>query len=309
MTHGDRSRAKADAAARERPSTEDLHPLADQLDGAPAFELLKAMNEGDRDVPEVVGAQAETIARVVEAIADRLRAGGRLHYFGAGTSGRLAALDAAECPPTFGIAPDVVQAHLAGGRAAFAEAMESAEDSIEQGRADALDSAGPDDAVVGVAASGETAYVRAAVAAAREAGAFTAAVVCARNSSLAREVDVAIEVPVGPEIVAGSTRLKAGTAQKLVLNMISTAVFWRLGHVHRGRMVDVKPSNAKLRVRAARMVAELAACDLETAARVLEEAGGAKLAILMLRTGLDREAAGNRLEAAGGDLRRALAHD
>jgi N-acetylmuramic acid 6-phosphate etherase len=289
-----------------RAATENVHGLADRLDGATTLELLRAMNMNDSLVPEAVGSRIDAIATVVEEVTSRLRSGGRLHYFGAGTSGRLATLDAAECPPTFGVAPDLVQAHMAGGRDAGTQAVEAAEDSTEDGRAECRAAVRRGDAVVGIAASGETPYVRGAVGAARDAGVFTAAVVCAPASSLAAEVDVAIEVMVGPEILAGSTRLMAGTAQKLVLNMLSTAVFWRLGHVYRGRMVDVVPSNGKLRRRAAEMVADLTGRDLESAAAALEQAGGAKLAVLMLRAGLDRDAAAARLDAVHGDLTRAL---
>jgi N-acetylmuramic acid 6-phosphate etherase len=289
-----------------RPATEDVHPQADELEGAPAAELLAAMSANDRVVPAIVASQIEPMTRLVDETAGRLRSGGRIHYFGAGTSGRLAGLDAAEIPPTFGVPRDLVVAHLAGGAGALAEAIEGAEDSFEQGVADARAAVRSGDVAVGVAASGETPYVRGAMSAARETGAFAAVVVCTTGSTLASEVEVAIELPVGPEIVAGSTRLKAGSAQKMALNMFSTAVFWRLGHVYRGRMVDVVPSNAKLRRRIEEMVAELSSRDLEDAARAVREAGGAKLAILMLRTGLDREAAAARLEAAHGDLGLAL---
>jgi N-acetylmuramic acid 6-phosphate etherase len=293
-------------AMNEPFSTEAVHPEGVRLDAASTVDLVRAINENDRGVPAVVGTQADPIAWAVDEVARRLRAGGALHYFGAGTSGRLAALDAAECPPTFGVGPQVVRAHLAGGESAMTHAAEAAEDDLDAGRAEAVAAVRPGDAVVGVAASGATPYVQGAIAAAREKGAFTAVVVCVPRSPLAAMAEIAIELVVGPEIVAGSTRLKAGTAQKLALNTLSTAVFWRLGHVYQGRMVDVVPSNAKLRRRAARTVAELTGRDMDDATAALERCGGVKLAVLVLRTGLDPEAARARLDAAGGDLARAL---
>ena len=290
-------------------TTEALHPGADRLQGASTAELLGALSDADQAVPAVVATQLTEIGRVVDEAVERLRRGGRLRYFGAGTSGRLATLDAAEIPPTFGVSPDLVEAHLAGGREAVAGAIEGAEDSVEEGRRDALAALDAADVAIGVAASGETPYVRAAMAAATERGCFTACIVCASGSSLAAEVDQPIQLPVGPEVLAGSTRLKAGTAQKLALNMISTAVLWRLGHVYRSRMVDVRVTNAKLRRRAIEMVADLAGCDRQRAEEVFERAGTAKLAVLMLRGGLDRAAAEARLAETDGDLGRALGDD
>lgn len=290
----------------EPTSTEAVNPRGEALDDTSTLDLVRAMNDNDRVVPGVVAGQAAAIARAVDEIAARLRQGGTLHYFGAGTSGRLAALDAAECPPTFGVAPELVQAHLAGGPPAMTRASEGAEDDFAAGREEALAALGPGDAAIGVAASGDTPYVRGAIEAARERGAFTGAVVCVAGSRLAAAADVAIELVVGPEIVAGSTRLKAGTAQKVALNTLSTAVFWRLGHVYHGRMVDVVPSNAKLRRRAARMIAELAGTDQDRAAEALDSCGGVKLAVLVLRTGLDLDTARTRLAAAGGELGKAL---
>lgn len=292
-----------------RPLTEGIHPAAEGLERLPTLELLRLMNAEDRKVPRVVGAALAAVARVVDASAERLAGGGHLHYFGAGSSGRLAVLDAAECPPTFGVSPDLVVAHLAGGERALTSAVEEAEDSADQGYVDVLDARiAAADAVIGVAASGQTPYVLGAMRGARQAGAFTAGIACVRGSSLEAAVEGAIPLPVGPEVVAGSTRLKAGTAQKLVLNMISTAIFTRLGHVHRGRMIDVRPNSAKLRRRAVGMVAELAAAPAGDAERALDAAGGnARLAVLMATRRLDRRAAEAALAAAAGDLGRALA--
>jgi N-acetylmuramic acid 6-phosphate etherase len=249
---------------------------------------------------EAVRPVLDRIAEAVDEIVERLRAGGRLHYFGAGTSGRLAVLDAAECPATFGIPADVVQAHAAGDG--------EAEDDDAKGLADARGaSLVARDAVVGVSASGRTEYVLSAVAEAKRQGSFVVGLSCAPGSPLGAAAHVAIEIDAGPEVVAGSTRLKAGTAQKVTLNMISTGVFTRLGHTYRGRMVGVVTANEKLRARAARMVRELTGCSGEKVDAALQEAeGNARVAILMLRCGIDTAAARARLAAANGDLAVAL---
>jgi beta-N-acetylhexosaminidase len=282
------------------PPTERPHERAGASDRLSTHELLALMHAEDRRAVEAVGEILDRIAEAVEGIAGRLRAGGRLHYFGAGTSGRLAALDALECPATFGVADNVVVAHMTDEG--------PAEDDAALGRADAdgalLRSI---DAVVGVSASGQTPYVLAALEVARRQGAYTVALVCVPGADLARATDVAIEVIPGPEVVAGSTRLKAGTVQKLVLNMLSTGVFARLGHVYRGRMVDVTPQNEKLRRRARRTIADLTRAGPADIERALEESGGSvKLAILMLEAGLSAEAARTRLTTVGGDLALAL---
>jgi N-acetylmuramic acid 6-phosphate etherase len=280
--------------------SEIAHPRADDMDTLTVRELLELMHVEDKRAVEAVHTALDPIVEAVEQIAVRLRSGGRLHYFGAGTSGRLAALDAAECPATFGLSPDLVQAHTAGDG--------KAEDDRPRGAADARAAAlGLHDAVVGVSASGRTGYVLAAVAEARRAGALVIGLSCTSGSPLAAAADIAIEIDAGPEVIAGSTRLKAGTAQKAALNMISTGVFTRLGHTYRGRMVDVITSNEKLRARASRIVRDLTGCSDEKVGAALHDAGGnAKLAILMLRCSLDAAAAGARLSAADGDLAVAL---
>ncbi len=280
--------------------SETAHPRADDMDTLTVRELLELMHVEDKRAVEAVNGALERIGEAVEQIAARLRSGGRLHYFGAGTSGRLAALDAAECPATFGVALDLVQAHTAGDG--------EAEDDRQLGAADARGAElGLRDAVVGVSASGRTAYVLAAVAESRRAGALVVGLSCAPGSPLAAAADIAIEVDAGPEVIAGSTRLKAGTAQKAALNMISTGVFTRLGHTYRGRMVDVVTSNVKLRGRATRIVRELTGCsDEEVDAALHDSDGNAKLAILMLRCSLDVGAARGRLSAANDDLAVAL---
>jgi N-acetylmuramic acid 6-phosphate etherase len=292
-----------------RPAGERPHPAAARLAITATAELLALMNKEDRKVARAIGAQLPVIAQVVEAVAARLRTGGRLHYFGAGTSGRLAVLDAAECPPTFGVPPDRVVAHLAGGSRALLEAVEGAEDSRDQGAVDAIEARiGPADAVIGISASGETPYVRGALAKASGLGSLTVSITCTPGSTIARLAALPIEVKVGPEVIGGSTRLKAGTAQKLVLNMISTGVFSRLGDVHQGLMVAVRPTNAKLRARAIGIVRTVTGASEVAAARALVDAGDeGKVAIVMLRLGVSRAEAEARLHEHAGDLDQILA--
>jgi N-acetylmuramic acid 6-phosphate etherase len=280
--------------------SEQAHPRAGEIDMLSTRELLELMHDEDRHAIEAVASQLDQIAAAVDAIAARLLVGGHLHYFGAGTSGRLAALDAAEIPATFGVAPELVFAHAAGDG--------EAEDDDGMGANDARRaSLTSNDAVVGVSASGRTAYVLAATTEARRAGALVVALTCAPGSPLGGGADIAIEIAAGPEVIAGSTRLKAGTAQKAALNMLSTGIFSRLGHTYRGRMVDVVIANEKLRRRAGAMVRELTGCSEEKVEAALRDAAGsAKLAILMLRRGLDAAAARARLAAARGDLAVAL---
>ena len=270
------------------------------MDGLTTRELLELMHVEERRGIESLHAALEQIAKAVDQVAERLRLGGRLHYFGAGTSGRLAVLDAAECPATFGVAADVVQAHAAGDGEAEDDSGRGVRDAKHAGLSSL-------DAVIGVSASGRTAYVLAAVGEAREAGALVVGLSCAPGTPLGTAAAIAIEVDVGPEVIAGSTRLKAGTAQKVALNMISTGVFMRLGHTYRGRMVGVITSNDKLRRRAGRMVRELTGCSSEMVETALRDAGGsAKVAILMLRFGIDADDARHRLSGASEDLAVAL---
>jgi len=280
--------------------SEQPHPRAGRLSTSSTRELLELMHAEDRRAVAAVGAHLDRVAAAVDAVADRLRSGGRLHYFGAGTSGRLAALDAAECAPTFGVAADLVQGHDAGDG--------EAEDDDRRGAAEASAARlQARDAVVGVSASGRTAYVLGALAEARRAGSLVVTISCAPGSPLGTTADLAIEIETGPEVIAGSTRLKAGTVQKVVLNMLSTGVFTRLGRTYRGRMVDVLASNEKLRRRAAGIVADLTGASAARVDSALAEAGGsAKLAILMLRCGLAAGEARSRLSSAGGDLSAAL---
>jgi beta-N-acetylhexosaminidase len=269
--------------------------------GPRVLSLLRQIHTADRQAVDAVESALEDIMLAVDAIADRLRLGGRLHYFGAGTSGRLAALDAWECPATFGISPETMVAHLAD---------DADEDDDVRGAAEAERHVTPDDAVVGISASGQTPYVLAALTRARERGARTVALSCVIGSPLARACELAVEIDTGPEVIAGSTRLKAGTAQKVALGMLSSGVFARLGHVFRGRMVDVVPANAKLRNRAAEIVRQLTGAPDDAVDRALSESdGNAKLAILMLQARLPAAAARARLAEMRGDLSAALGED
>ncbi|HIE50662.1 MAG TPA: N-acetylmuramic acid 6-phosphate etherase, partial [Armatimonadetes bacterium] len=289
--------------------TEQPHPAAADLDTRSPLEIVTLMNDLDHTVAPAVRQALPQIAQAVEIIADRLAQGGRLLYFGAGTSGRLGMLDAVECGPTFNLPPEVVRAFVAGGPAALIRSVEGAEDDAAAGAAQvAAAGVGEKDVVVGITASGRTPYVLAAVQEAKRRGATTVGLACNRNTPLRAVVDLAIEVETGPELISGSTRLKAGTAQKMVLNMLSTAALIRRHKVFGNLMVDLQATNLKLRTRAVRLVQQAAGVD-EAAARSALEAGGwsAKTAILMLLRGLDAETARRHLEAQDGSLRAALA--
>src|SRR5690625_1373259 len=289
-------------------ATEQVDPRYRDLDRAPTLQVLTAMNEAERSVPEAVALVLPAIGAVVDATALRLREGGRLFYIGAGTSGRLGVLDAAECPPTFHTDPAMVQGIIAGGPQAMFLAVEGVEDSADAGASDiAAADVGPGDVVVGIAASGRTPYVLGAVDAASRAGALTVGLACNTGSELGRRVDHALEIEVGAEVLAGSTRLKAGSATKQVLNMISTGVMIRLGKTYRNLMVDVSVNNAKLRDRAERLVMSITGTSRDIASRALEAAGlRVPVAVLMVQRGLDRAGAGRALDRAGGVLRKAL---
>lgn len=252
-------------------STEGVDPRFAHLDEMNVAELATLMAEEDRCVPDAVERALPQITAAIESISERFSAGGRIIYIGAGTSGRLGVLDASECPPTFNTSPEQVLGLIAGGDRALRWAMEGAEDDAEQGAADlmAVD-VGPKDAVVGIASSGRTPYVVGALQHARSVGAMTVALGCNANAEISAVSEHGIEVVVGPEVLAGSTRLKSGTAQKLVLNMISTITMVRAGKVMGNRMVDLRASNEKLRIRAVRMVSELAKVDEDVASSALE---------------------------------------
>jgi N-acetylmuramic acid 6-phosphate etherase len=278
------------------------------LDLRSTEELVGLMNEQDAAVPAAVASSAADITAAVELVVDRLQAGGRLVYVGAGSSGRLAAVDASECESTFSAAPGQVLALLAGADAPSSLEQEAAEDDSDAGRCD-VHAAGvaATDAVIGISASGRTPYVLGAIEAATAAGAATACIVCVEGSQLGRMVEREIAVVVGPELLAGSTRLKAGTAQKLVLNMISTISMIRLGKTFDNLMVDVNATNEKLRARVLRIVMTATGVPRDTAEEALVAAdGSAKVAIVMLLAGVDAAAARNRLATAGGNIRSAL---
>ena len=277
------------------------------LDTMPPLDVLRVMNEEDRLVAVAVGEALEQVSRVVERAIIAISAGGRLIYVGAGTSGRIAYGDSIECSPTFGIAPGRVLAILAGAREALAVDREGVEDDVEAARRDvSWIEPTTEDLVVGVSASGKTPYTLAALREARNRGAGTAAVVNARDTALGRLVDLPVEVVTGPEVLDGSTRLKAGTAQKMVLNMISTATMAGLGHVYDDLMVGVVPHNAKLLARAARAVQEITGCTHETATEALVRADYVvPVAVLLLDGLLSPEEASRMLEETNGSLRRA----
>ena len=293
---------------QRRGTTESLNPASAELDTMSALEIVTLMNQEDASVPEAIRPALPQIASFVEATAERLRAGGRLFYAGAGTSGRLAVIDAVECVPTFSVSPELVMPIMAGGETALTRSVEGAEDDAEQARHDvAAAGVRAGDAFVGVAASGSTPYVVAAIEAARVRGALTAAVANNTPAPILEVADHPIAAVTGPEVLSGSTRLKAGTAQKLVLNMISTAAMVRLGKVHGNRMIDVAVSNAKLRRRAESIVADLVGCDTVQAADLLDAADQeVKTAVLMGLAEVDAPTARARLDAADGYLRAAL---
>ena len=289
--------------------TERRNPRTAEIDLASPAEIVALLNAEDRSVPDAVATQADEIARAIVAAEDVFRGGGRLFYFGAGTSGRLGVLDAAECPPTFGTEPERVQGLIAGGEKAMFRAQEGAEDSPEGGARDVdAHAIGARDFVVGIAASGTTPYVRGALVRARERGARTAIVACSPPpAETLAAADIAIVPVTGPEPVTGSTRMKAGTATKLVLNMITTGAMIRLGKTYGNLMVDLRATNAKLKDRSERIVMEVCAVGRDEARRLVEAAGGSvKTAIVMQKLGVDREAAERRLAEQGGVIRRVV---
>jgi N-acetylmuramic acid 6-phosphate etherase len=288
--------------------TEQLNSQSSDLDRLSTSHILAVMNAADAEVAGAVAREIPRIARAVEAIARAMEEGGHLVYIGAGTSGRLGMLDAVECAPTFNVSPDLVRAIVAGGVRSLTGASEASEDDPAAGARD-LDQSGfgPADVAVGIAASGRTPYVLGAVARARELGAVTCGISCTPDSELSRAVDYPMEPVPGPEIIAGSTRLRAGTATKLGLIMISTAVMIRLGHVYGNLMVNVQPSNQKLEDRARRIIQHATGVSYERAAELLDRAGrSVRTAIVMENKKISREAAEELLDKAGGRIREAL---
>jgi N-acetylmuramic acid 6-phosphate etherase len=298
--------AKRTGAATDSSLTERRNPRTVDIDRASPLEIVEMIAVEDALVPGAVAKHRESIARSIEMAESAFRAGGRLFYVGAGTSGRLGILDASECPPTFGTDPRLVQGIIAGGRPAITRAQEGAEDRVKDGARD-LEAHGlePRDFVVGIAASGTTPYVRGALVHAHKRGSPTALIACSPPpADILEVVDVAIIPLVGREVIAGSTRLKAGTATKLVLNMITTGAMIRMGKTYSNLMVDLQATNAKLRVRSVRMIMDVCGVSSADAHRLLKAAGGrVKTAIVMQSLGIKRGEAERRLKEAGGRVR------
>ncbi len=292
-------------------TTETRNPHTMELDRMSELEIVTAMNQEDAKVPQAISRCLPQIAQAAAFAVEAFRSGGRMFYLGAGTSGRLGVLDAAECPPTFGVPREMVVGLIAGGDQAFTTAIEGAEDSLTLAEEDlkAHDLSGRD-FVVGIAASGRTPYVLGGLEYAKSLGCHTAAIACNAGSAVGRAAELAIEVDCGPEVLTGSTRLKSGTAQKLILNMISTASMVRMGKVYQNLMVDVVQTNEKLCVRAENIVMQATGVDRTEARRVIDEAGGsAKTAITMILAGCTAQQAAQRLEAAGGFVRAAIRNE
>lgn len=289
----------------EKLSTEKRNKQTLQLDKMSLIEILETMNEEDHSVPIAIANELTHIEKVVESVIQSLKVGGRLIYVGAGTSGRLGILDAVECVPTFNVSPETVQGFIAGGMNAFTTAVEGAEDSPDTGEQDMKSAAISDkDIVIGIAASGRTPYVIGALDYAKKQGASTAAISCNKDAEISKHAEMAIEVETGPEILTGSTRLKAGTAQKIVLNMISTASMIGIGKVYQNLMVDVQPTNHKLVERAKSIIMEATEVDYETAEKYYVKANShVKTAIVMILLQCSYEEAVDKLGKSGGFIR------
>lgn len=289
-------------------TTEKRNPNTMNLDTMTPLEFVSVMNKEDGKVIEAVKEVLPEIAKVITWTTEALKNGGRIIYMGAGTSGRLGVLDAVECPPTFGVSPDVVVGLIAGGERAFVKAVEGAEDSVTLGTED-LKEIGltKDDVVIGIAASGRTPYVIHALRYARSIGVKTAIIACNKDSKMSKEADIAIEPVSGPEVLTGSTRLKAGTAQKLVLNMISTGSMVGVGKAYENLMVDVMQSNEKLKTRAENIVMAATECERDEAREKIDLANGSvKLAITMILLNTDASEASKKLDDAKGHIRHTI---
>jgi len=288
--------------------TEQANPLSDRLDQLSSLELVDLFNQEDQRTLAAIAAAREPLARAIDAIAKALGRGGHLYYVGAGTSGRLGVLDAAECPPTFCTPPELVQGIIAGGAAALVRSSEGLEDIYSDGEAAmAGRQIHERDVVVGITAGGTTPYVHGALHAANQRGATTIMVACVPADQVPTQADIDIRLPVGPELLAGSTRLKAGTVTKMALNILSTGAMVRLGKVYGNRMVDVAVTNTKLRDRALRIICDLTDLNREAAAELLDRSGQkVKLALLMHLGQVDDETAAERLQRHQGDLRQAI---
>ncbi len=288
--------------------TEERNPLTTNIDTLPTLDMLALINAEDQKVALAVHNELQNITSAVDAITSRMQRGGRLIYIGAGTSGRLGVLDASECPPTFGTPPKLVVGLIAGGDVALTDAVEGAEDDQIGGAHEIAElNVSENDCVISIAASGRTPYAIGGLEEANKRGALTISIACNRPSPLEELAEIGIAPIVGPEVVSGSTRLKAGTAQKMVLNMISTGVMIRLGKTYSNLMVDVQPTNIKLRQRARRIVADATGASLEQATRILQESDGeVKTAIVAVLADIPPEVARQRLRATGGFVRKAI---
>ncbi len=289
-------------------TTEQPNPNSFGIDAKSTEEILKIINHEDSKVPEAIGREIPAIAQVIDLVVDHFKQGGRLFYIGAGTSGRLGVLDASECPPTFGTPPEMVQGIIAGGREALVRSIEGAED-IEADGVKAINDRGVNarDVLIGITASGHAPYVIGAIKRARELGTPVVALSCNKNSKTFQYADSRLFIDVGPEIVTGSTRMKSGTAQKLVLNMITTAAMIKLGKVFNNLMVDLMPVNNKLVVRSKRLIQTATGCDPKTAAQAFEDSGKRpKIAIVMVILGINREEAEQLLQANEGRIGQTL---
>lgn len=289
-------------------TTEKRNPNTMELDNMTSLEIVTEMNKEDANVSKAIEKKLPEIAQAVRWTVEAFEKGGRLVYIGAGTSGRLGVLDAVECPPTFGVSPDMVVGLIAGGEKAFVKAVEGAEDDQELGKNDLVEiNLQKNDILIGIAASGRTPYVLGALAYAKEVGCHTVSIACNENSPVGKEAELAIEVVVGPEVLTGSTRLKAGTAQKLVLNMISTASMIGVGKAYQNLMVDVLQTNEKLHVRAQNIIMEATGVSREKAKETIDIANGsAKVAITMILADCSLEEANKRLEKSKGHVRQAI---
>lgn len=286
--------------------TEEINPLSENIDALSVPEIIHIMNIENQCVVDAVKSAADSIEKIISDVVRTIKSGGSLIYIGAGTSGRLGVLDASEMPPTFGVSSDIVKGIIAGGEKALTEAVEGAEDDDADGIS-AVAGIRSGDILLGISASGKTPFTISALREGKRRGALSWLLEC--NDAEHEFLDGIIKLPVGPEIVAGSTRLKAGTATKMVLNMISSAAMIKLGKVYKGYMIDVIPSNTKLKNRAKRMIQELTGCSIEDAEELLNKSGGnAKTAVLMYMKKLNQEGAVSLLESSGGSLRNALGH-
>ncbi|MED3727203.1 N-acetylmuramic acid 6-phosphate etherase [Priestia endophytica] len=292
----------------ERLGTERRNNQTEELDTMSIQDILRTMNEEDKKVPEAIQKELENVERAVSLVVESFKSGGRLLYVGAGTSGRLGVLDAVECPPTFGTDPGLVKGVMAGGESAFIKAVEAVEDREDLGAEDMkLLNITSNDTVIGIAASGRTPYVIGALRYARERGASTCAISCNKETAISALADVAIEVDTGPEVLTGSTRLKAGTAQKLLLNMISTVSMIQIGKVYKNLMVDVQPTNEKLVERSKRIIMEATGISYEEASTYYDQSKqNIKVAILMVLTNCTVEEALKKLQTSNGFVRQAL---